>query len=250
MRFGIESGTPTIRELAIQQEGWPVGTLASNVTPEFRVVSGMRRITQQQLRPDSIQALGGKVSPKVMEMYNKDDGGWIDQAVREGQIKAADVERWKWEAFWDAPLYVEGSGVRPPTHATSIPPMNGIFGQKGLPRTPDEVTRATASYKATACEVKTSGARLEITFPGVTAGVFDGRLQYDVFKGTNMIRQVVIAKTEQQSVAFKYDAGLKGLPIQRIVARRLARPGGALAGSAVWRLGQQGSRPRCGPAIV
>ena len=226
LRFSIEAGTPTIRELAVRKKGGQWATLASNMTPEFRVVSGMRRITQQQLRPDSIQALGGTVSAKVMEMYKKDDGGWIDQAVREGQIKAADVERWKWEAFWDAPLYVEGSGVRPPTHATSIPPMNGIFGQKGLPRTPDEITRATASYHATTCEVKTSGARLEITFPGVTLGVFTGRLQYDVFKGTNLIRQVVIAKTEQQSVAFKYDAGLKGLPIQagssRVVWRDLA----------------------------
>jgi hypothetical protein len=226
LRFTIEGGTPTIRELAVKKKGAQWATLASNLTPEFRVVSGMRRITQQQLRPDSIQALGGTVSPKVMEMYKKDDGGWIDQAVREGQIKAADVERWKWEAFWDAPLYVEGSGVRPPTHATSIPPMNGIFGQKGLPRTPDEITRATASYHATSCEVKTSGARLEITFPGVTAGVFAGRLQYDVFKGTNLIRQVVIAKTEQPSVAFKYDAGLKGLPIHpgssRVVWRDLA----------------------------
>jgi len=225
LRFTIEAGTPTIRELAVKKKGGQWATLASNLTPEFRVVSGMRRITQQQLRPDSIQALGGTVSAKVMEMYKKDDGGWIDQAVREGQIKAADVERWKWEAFWDAPLYVEGSGVRPPTHATSIPPMNGIFGQKGLPRTPDEIMRATASYHATTCEVKTSGARLEITFPGVTAGVFAGRLQYDVFKGTNLIRQVVIAKTEQQSVAFKYDAGLKGLPIQgesRVVWRDLA----------------------------
>jgi hypothetical protein len=73
--------------------------------------------------------------------------------------------------------------------------------------------------------VKTSGARLEITFPGVTARVFAGRLQYDVFKGTNLIRQVVIAKTDVQSVAFKYDAGLKGLPIQaasRVVWRDLA----------------------------
>jgi hypothetical protein len=226
MRFTIEAGTPTIRELAVRKKGGQWATLASNVTPEFRVVSGMRRITQQQLRPDSIEALGGTVSPKVMEMYKKDDGGWIDQAVREGQIKAADVERWKWEAFWDAPLYVQGSGVRPPTHATSIPPMNGIFGQKGLPRTPDEITRATATYHATTCEVTTSGARLEITFPGVTVGVFSGRLQYDVFRGTNLIRQVVIARTEQQSVAFKYDAGLKGLPIQpgssRVVWRDLA----------------------------
>ena len=226
LRFSIEAGTPTIRELAVRKKGGQWATLASNMTPEFRVVSGMRRITQQQLRPDSIQALGGTVSAKVMEMYKKDDGGWIDQAVREGQIKAADVERWKWEAFWDAPLYVEGSGVRPPTHATSIPPMNGIFGQKGLPRTSDEITRAAASFHTTTCEVKTSGARLEITFPGVTLGVFTGRLQYDVFKGTNLIRQVVIAKTEQQSVAFKYDAGLKGLPIQagssRVVWRDLA----------------------------
>ena len=225
MRFSIEAGTPTIRELAVKKKGGQWSTLASNVTPEFRVVSGMRRITQQQLRPDSIQALGGKVSDKVMEMYRKDDGGWIDQAVKEGQIKESDVERWKWEAFWDAPLYIEGSGERPPTHATSIPPMNGIFKQKGLPRTRDEVNRSTASYHATACEVKSSGARLEISFPGVTAGVFAGRLQYDVFKGTNLVRQVVIAKTEQQSVAYKYDAGLKGLPVQaasRVVWRDLA----------------------------
>src|SRR4030095_2240175 len=221
----MRAAAPIVRELAVRKKAGQWATLVTNVTPEFRVVSGMRRITQQQLRPDSIQALGGKVSDKVMEMYRKDDGGWIDQAVKEGQIKQADVGRWKWEGFWDAPLYVEGSGVRPPTHATSIPPMNGIFGQKGLPRTPDEINRSTASYKATSCEVKSTAARLEITFPGVTAGVFAGRLQYDVFKGTNLIRQVVIAKTEQQSVAYKYDARLKGLPVQaasRVVWRDLA----------------------------
>lgn len=226
MRFAIDGGTPTIRELAVRRKGGQWSTLVTNVTPEFNVVSGMRRITQQQLRPDSIQALGGVVSPKVLALYEKDDGTWVDEAVREGQIKAEDVEHWKWEAFWDAPLYVEGSGVRPPTHATSIPPMNGIFGQKGLPRTPDEVVRATATYKVQGCEVKTNGARLEISFPGVTAGVFTtGHLQYDVFKGSNLIRQVLVAKTDQPSVAFKYDAGLRGLPIQaasRVVWRDLA----------------------------
>ena len=73
--------------------------------------------------------------------------------------------------------------------------------------------------------MKSNGARLEITFPGVTLGVFAGRLQYHVFKGSNLIRQVVIAKTDQQSVAYKYDGGLKGLPIQpasRVVWRDLA----------------------------
>jgi len=225
MRLGIDRGTPTIQELALRRRGGQWSTLLSNVTPEFSVVSGMRRITQQQLRPDSIQALGGKLSPKVLELYAKDDGTWVDQAVREGQINAEDVERWKWEAFWDAPLYIEGSGVRPPSHATSIPPMNGIFGQKGLPRTPDEITRAKAAYRVTGCEVKTNGARLEISFQGVELGVFSGRLQYDVFKGTNLVRQVVIAKTDLPSVAYKYDGGLKGLPIQgasRVVWRDLA----------------------------
>ncbi|MDA2938957.1 hypothetical protein MYX75_11935, partial [Acidobacteria bacterium AH-259-A15] len=52
------------------------------------------------------------------------------------------------------------------------------------------------------------------TFPGVEAGIFSGRLQYDVFRGSNLIRQVVIAKTDHPSAAFKYDGGLKGLPIQ------------------------------------
>ena len=59
----------------------------------------------------------------------------------------------------------------------------------------------------------------------MTAGVFTGRLQYDVFKGSNLIRQVVIAKTDLPSVAYKYDGGLKGLAIQtasRVVWRDLA----------------------------
>ena len=79
--------------------------------------------------------------------------------------------------FWDAPLYIEGSGVLPPTHQGSIPAMKGVANQPGLPRKPEEVRRATATYNAQGCEVKTNGARLEISFPGVTAGVFTaGRL--------------------------------------------------------------------------
>ncbi|HKB10873.1 MAG TPA: hypothetical protein VKD69_09465 [Vicinamibacterales bacterium] len=225
MKLAIDGGAPTVREIAIRKAAGRWATLAANVTPEFRVVSGMRRMTQQQLRPDSIEALGGKPSAKVWELFKKDDPSWVDEAIKEGQIKESDVERWKWEAFWDAPLYVEGSGKRPPSHATSIPPMNGLFQQKRLPRTSDEITRAAATYASTSCEVKTNGARLEITFPGVTLGVFAGRLQFDVFKGSNLIRQVVIAKTDRDNVAYKYDAGLKGLAIQagtRVTWRDLA----------------------------
>jgi len=120
------------------------------------------------------------------------------------------VNREKWNAFWDAPLMVPGrSGTN-----------------MELPRKPEEVRRATASYHATACKVKSVGARLEISFPGVDLGIFSGELQFAVYRGTNLLRQEVIAKTEEQSVAYKYDGGLKGFPINkdtRVIWRDTAR---------------------------
>ena len=198
LRFTLSGGTPTIKELALRKKGGQWATLATNVTPEFRVVSGLRRATQQQTEP--LVKLGVELTPEV-------------------------IDKIKWEAFWDAPLYIEGSGELPPTHQGAIPAMKGVANQPGLPRKPEEVKRATATFKTQSCEVKSNGGRLEVSFPGVELGVFAGRLQYDVFKGSNLIRQVVIAKTDVQSVAFKYDGGLKGLPIQaasRVVWRDLA----------------------------
>jgi hypothetical protein len=247
LRFGIDRGTPTIRELAIRRKGGQWTTLATNVTPEFRVVSGMRRVTAQQLRPDSLEALGVKLTPEVMDAWNHQDtrgDDWVKEAVRTGGLTSEMIESIKWEAFWDAPLYVEGSGKRPPSHSTSIPPMNGIFKQPGLPRQQSEVVRATATYEARGCEVKTNGARLEISFPGAKAGIFAGRLQYDVFKGSSLVRQVLIAKTDNPSAAFKYDGGLKGLPIQattKVVWRDLANR---------WQENRFGGPVSQGPATV
>jgi hypothetical protein len=198
LRLTIDAGTPTIKELALRKKGGPWTTLATDLTPEFRVVSGLRRATQQQTEP--LEKLGIALTPEV-------------------------IDKIKWEAFWDAPLYIEGSGELPPTHKTAIPAMKGVANQPGLPRKSEEVRRSAAMFKVQGCEVKTNGGRLEISFPGVTLGVFEGKLQYDVFKGSNLIRQVVIAKTERASVAYKYDGGLKGLPIQassRVVWRDLA----------------------------
>lgn len=201
LRFAIDGGTPVIRELAVRPAGGPWRVLATDVTPEFRVVSGLRRVTRQQTRP--LDRLGVPLTAELLDEI-------------------------KWEAFWDAPLYIEGSGEMPPSHGTSIPAAEPFANHPGLPRKPEEVTRATARYQATGCEVRTNGARVEITFPGVEAGIFAGRLQYDVFKGSNLIRQMVIAKTDHPSAAFKYDAGLKGLPIEdgtRLVWRDLAGNG-------------------------
>ena len=185
IRFTINQGVPTLHELAIRSSEGQWRVLATKVTPEFRVVSGMRRVTQQQTDP--LENLG---IPLTAEKLNEI----------------------KWEAFWDAPLYVEDEPPR--SHQSSIPAAEPFANHPGMPRQPEEITRATARYQANGCAVRTNGARLEITFPGVAVGIFEGYLQYDIFKGSNLIRQMVVAKTNQPSAAFKYDAGLRGLPIR------------------------------------
>lgn len=185
VKFVVNDGVPTVRELALRQSNANWEVLASNIIPEFRVVSGVRRVTQQQTEP-----------------------------LEELKISLTDekLDEIKWNAFWDAPLYLED--VPPPTHKNSIPAKQPFANHPGMPRKQEEVVRATANFQATGCEVRTNGTRLEITFPGVEAGIFKGYIQYDIFKGSNLIRQMLVAKTDHPSAAFKYDAGLKGLPIE------------------------------------
>jgi hypothetical protein len=87
----------------------------------------------------------------------------------------------RWDVFWDAPL----------NH-------------------PEEVHRSTASYKADRMEVRTDGARLEVSFPGLSMGVFSGGLRFTVYRGTNLLRLEAVAKTDEPSVAYIYRGGLKG----------------------------------------
>src|SRR5581483_1070346 len=57
------------------------------------------------------------------------------------------VNREKWFAFWDAPLMVPGA---PNTNMD-------------MPRRPEEIHRGWAQYQVSGCQVKTDGARLEVT---------------------------------------------------------------------------------------
>ena len=186
MRLAITGGTPTIADIAIRKPGGAWASVAANLTPEYRVVSGWRRLDQEAY-------------PELKEQF-----GTVTQAI---------LDKYKWDAFWDAPLRIPGGEV---AHGGATPPPDGIPGtnQPGLPRKPEEVKRAIAAFKAQAADVTTDGGRIEVSFPGVEMGIFGGRLQYTVYKGTNLIRQEVIAKTDQQSVAYKYDAGVKGLAIK------------------------------------
>lgn len=123
---------------------------------------------------------------------------------------AAFLEQEKWKVFWDAPLQIPGREQTNP----------------GLPRQPEEISRAVSAFQSSRCEVRTNGARIEVTFPGLQMGIFSGRLVFTIYKGTNLLRQEAVARTGEPSVAYKYAAGLKGLRIDqagRIVWRDVAR---------------------------
>jgi hypothetical protein len=176
--FAIRNGQPVVHELAVGN-----AILARDVTPEFEVTTGRRRMSEQQLAP--LRKLNINLTPELLD-------------------------REKWKAFWDAPL--------------------DIPGNKGanldLPRTEAEIRRARATYHSATCSVKTDGARLEVTFPGLSMGTFTGELRFTVYAGTNLLRQEAIAKTDEPSVAYKYNAGLKGFTIDdatRVIWQDVAR---------------------------
>jgi hypothetical protein len=200
-RYAIENGQPLIRDLAIKKAGGSWTTLGRNLTPEYHVVSGVRRMALDQANP--LKAAGVELTEEVI---NKN----------------------RWYAFWDAPLVMPGSqelqdeaawqrsrqaangggrGGRGQDPQAVLQPNRTV----GPQRTPAEIRRADASFQTTSCSVKTDGASLVVTFPGLSMGIFAGDLQFTVYKGTNLVRMDAAAKTNEQWVAYKYDAGLKGL---------------------------------------
>lgn len=194
VRFTLAGGTPTIDELAVRRTGGSFSVLARQVTPEYRITSGLRRMSNQQMVP--LRGLGVPISDEIVNQY-------------------------RWDPFWDAPLDLGAAANR----SSNPPPAAGVANQPGLPRQPGEITRVTATYRASGCEVRTNGARLEVAFPGVQAGPFEGRLQYTIFKGSGLIQQDLLATTKQPWVAYKYHAGLKGLSASdpaRVVWRDIA----------------------------
>ncbi|MCU1233524.1 MAG: hypothetical protein JWP63_1491 [Candidatus Solibacter sp.] len=182
-QFAVRAGQPVVQELAARKGSGSWIVLGKNLSPEFEITSGVRRLSNQQIGP--LRELNIALTPDV-------------------------IEREKWNAFWDSPLMVPGRS------GTNL----------DLPRKPEEIRKVWAKYQVTACQVRTDGARIEVVFPGLDAGIFSGALQYTVYRGTNLLRQEAIAKTSEPSVAYKYVAGLKGFSIDdktRVVWRDTAR---------------------------
>src|SRR5947209_8272529 len=112
MRLAVDSGKPIVRELAIRPRGGQWATLGRNLSPEFGVTTGRRRIGFDQLNP--YREMG---TPLTREL----------------------VEREKWSAFWDAPLEVPGRALPPNT-----PDAAQVNNLLDLPRKAEEIKRATA----------------------------------------------------------------------------------------------------------
>ncbi len=106
-------------------------------------------------------------------------------------------EQYKWNVFWDAPLEIPG-------HDSHL---------VGPGRTPDEVARGTASYNSSACRVESDGDRVSVVFDGLTLGIFSGDLEFTAYKGSNLLRQEAVAKTDAKDAAYIYKAGLKGFAL-------------------------------------
>ena len=218
-RFAIDNGVPTVRDLSVRRAAGDWTVLGQNLTPEYQVTTGVRRMSNDQA--NAFASLGIDVTQEV-------------------------IDKNRWYAFWDAPLSIpgyypaqagrggrggaagpqtlgqggtiaeqvaalqSGSRGRPGYNPSPNPP--GFTGGRGfgLPRTKEEIRRGTSTFSASSCEVKTDGNSLAVTFPGMKLGIFDGSVRFTVYRGTNLIQMDAIARTNEPWVAYKYDAGLKG----------------------------------------
>jgi hypothetical protein len=107
-RYAIDGGQPIVRDLAVRKGAGSWATLGENLKPEYRVVTGVRRMSMQQAEP--LQAAGVDLTPDV-------------------------IVKNRWYAFWDAPLFI------PPPPAPGLGNASSAHG--GSARTVEaEIRRA------------------------------------------------------------------------------------------------------------
>ena len=174
MRLAVGEGRPVIRDLAIRSTATPWAVLGENLAPEYHVVTGVRRMTTQQADP------------------------------LESRRHRDHRRRHRQEPL----VCLLGRPARDPERRRRRG-GSGASRVLGGPRTASDIRRADASFSASSCRVKTDGAALEVTFPGLTMGIFAGDLRFTAYRGTNLLRMDAVAKTNEEWIAYKYDAGLE-----------------------------------------
>src|ERR1035437_8664816 len=78
--FALRDGQPVVAELAARKAAGAWSVLGKNLTPEFQVTTGRRRMS--------------KTEKDILERLHQDT--------------PENEERYKWNVFWDAPLAIPG----------------------------------------------------------------------------------------------------------------------------------------------
>ena len=177
---------------------WP-GQSGSEMRTRYAIDGGQPIVRDLSVRKTGGQwvTLGQNLAPD----YHVISGIRRMSTQQADPLKAAGVEltpeviaKNRWYAFWDAPLVMK--------------PGREIIGP---PRAQSDIKQATASFHTSSCRVKSDGAALEVTFPGLSMGIFSGDLRFTAYRGTNLLRMDALATTKEEWIAYKYEAGLKGL---------------------------------------
>jgi hypothetical protein len=80
--FAVQQDQPVIRELAVKKKGGPWVVLGKDLSPEYQVTTGKRRMSEQQMAP--LRKLNVAMTPEFLKKE-------------------------RWNAFWDAPLNLPGN---------------------------------------------------------------------------------------------------------------------------------------------
>ena len=178
------------------------GESKQQLRAQFALLNGQPIVEELSARDNGGRwiSLGSHLTPDFQVTTGRRRMGSTEIEVLKGlKMDTPEIEEAnKWWTFWDAPLAIPGTQRL-----------------AGGPRQAAEILqRASVAYKSNSCAVKTEGARVSVTFDGLTLGLFAGDLQFTVYKGSNLLRQEAIAKTDAPSVAYIYKAGLKGFAIK------------------------------------
>ena len=139
--------------------------------------------------------------------FNRDPSKPLLQSVSSGDMQVLSgarpfyrvetgVRRKGWNAFFDYP----------PAHPQGTAAFLGELALDSL-------------------RVETAGARVRVHCGGFSAGPFEGSVVYTFFAGSRLIQQQAVAITDQENVAYFYDAGVEfGAPEQVQPGRNMRTP--------------------------
>jgi hypothetical protein len=203
---------------------------------EYRKVAGI----SAQVEGDGLMVTWeGESGTSLRLRFSLNDGR---PTIREFAVRAKDGS-WNVLGRDLVPVFTVTTGIRRTGH--DLPQENrwDVFWDAPLQH-PEEVEKWSATYHATACRVRTNGDRVEVSFPDVSIGIFSGSLQYTTYRGSNLVRQEAIVKTDRPSVAYIYTAGLEGLSNRELPRVVWQDVGGN------WQNYEFGAAPNTDPAPV